>query len=92
MLNFSQLNDKITGNGYRRKATTRNMWNEDGTLTKMYDYEHRKKLDMFTVYTDENERVLYAEYTRVDFDRETRKFSQEVYRIDNTASLAKYLR
>lgn len=91
MLNFRQVNEKITGNGYRRKASTRTIENEDGTITKMYDYEHRKKLDMFTVYTDEEDNALYAEYTKVDFDRETKRFSQQVYRIDNTASLTRYL-
>ena len=91
MLNFNQLSDKISANGYRRNATARHIDNEDGTRTTIYDFENRKKLDMFTVYVNEFGAVELVEFTKVDFDRDTRRYHQTVSKIQNTAELAKYL-
>ena len=91
-MNFNQVNDKISANGYRRNATARKMYDEEGNLQQIYDFEHRKKLDMFSVYTDEFGAVLYAEYTKVSFDQQTRKFSQQVYRINDMKELSRFVK
>ena len=91
MMNFNQINDKISANGYRRKAAARKFYDDDYNMLKVYDYEHRKKLDMFSVYINEYESVEFVEFTKVDFDQRTGKFSQKVSRIDNLTSLAKFL-
>lgn len=91
-MNFNQINDKISANGFRRSATARKMYDEEGNLRQIYDFEHRKKLDMFSVYTDEFGAVLYAEYTKVNFDQQTRKFSQQVYRISDMKELSRYVK
>ena len=62
-----------------------------GKAVKVYDYEHRKKYDMFSVYTDEDKRVLYAEYTKVTPDYSTRKLKQEVIKLTNTMDINKVL-
>lgn len=91
MLNFEQLNDKISSKGYRRTTTARTFYDENGNGLKVYDYEHRKKLDMFSVYLNEYGSVEYAEFTKVDFNQETRKFSQQVKRAKDTQSILKLL-
>jgi hypothetical protein len=92
MLNFNQLSEKISGKGYRRNATARHLYNEeDGTTTTIYDFEHRKKLDMFTVYLNEAGAVELVEFTKVDFNPETKRYQQTVTEIRDTATLNKYL-
>lgn len=92
MMNFDQVNDKITKNGFRRHAGTRtNYIEETNIVQKVYDYEHRKKLDMFSVYTNEFGSVESIEYTKVAFNPETRKYSQNVTIINNLADLNKIL-
>lgn len=92
MMNFDQVNDKITKNGFRRHAGTRtNYVEETNTTQKVYDYEHRKKLDMFSVYANEFGSVEYIEYTQVGFNPDTRKYSQKVTTINNIADLNKIL-
>lgn len=90
-MNFNQMSDKISANGYRRSTTARTMYDEEGNLQKVYDFEHRKKLDMFTIYTDEFGAVLYAEFTKVDFNQQTKKFSQQVHRINDMKDLMRFL-
>lgn len=90
-MNFEQLNDKISSKGYRRTTTARAFYDENGNELKVYDYEHRKKLDMFSVYLNEYGSVEYAEFTKVDFDQVTRKFSQQVKRAKDTQSILKLL-
>lgn len=90
-MNFNQINDKISANGFRKSTTVRKMYDEEGNLQQVYDFEHRRKMDMFSVYLDEFGAVLYAEYTKVNFDQQTKKFSQQVHRIDNMKELARYI-
>ena len=92
MMNFEQVSEKISANGYRRRTGTSEMYNEeDGSTLKIYDFEHRKRQDTFSVYVNEYGSVEYIEFTKVDFNRETGKYSQEVRRIENLQSLNRYL-
>lgn len=90
-MNFNQISDKISANGYRRSTTARKMYDEEGNLQLVYDFEHRRKYDMFSVYLDEFGAVLYAEFTKVDFDQQTKKFKQQAHRINDMKELARYL-
>jgi len=90
MMNFEQVDSKISKNGYRRHAGTRTEFDEEtGTTMKVYDYEHKRKLDMFSVYVNEYGSVESVEFTRVDFNRETKKYSQNVQTITNLNDLNK---
>ena len=91
MYNFNQLSDKISNKGFRRNAAARTMYDEEGNTIKVYDFEHRRKLDMFSVYLDEFGQVLYAEYTKVDFNQQTKKYSQQVTKLTNNTMIEKYL-
>jgi hypothetical protein len=91
MMNFNQVNEKISSNGYRRRAGVRKFYDDDYNLIKAYDYEHRKKADMFTVYTNEFDSVEYIEFTKIIMNRETGGISQQVFKIDTFSGLAKYL-
>lgn len=91
MLNLNQLTEKISNKGYRRNAHTRTMFDDNGNRITIYDFEHRKKLDMFTVYVKDTGEVKSVEFTKVNFDRETRKFSQNVIEITDTHKLLQYL-
>ena len=87
-MNFEQVNEKISANGYRRHAGTRTMYDEEtGTEMKVYDYEHKRRLDMFSVYVNEFGGVESVEFTRVDFNRETGKYSQAVKNISSISEL-----
>jgi hypothetical protein len=46
---------------------------------------------MFSVYLDEFDQVLYAEYTKVDFNQQTKKFSQQVTKLTTNAMVEKFL-
>jgi len=91
-MNFNQISDKISASGYRRSTTARKMYDNEDNLQLVYDFEHRKKLDMFSVYTDEFGAVLYAEFTKVTFDQQTKKFSQQVTRINDMKELVRFLK
>lgn len=91
MYNFSQLSEKISNKGFRRNTAARTMYDEEGNTIKVYDFEHRRKLDMFSVYLDEFDQVLYAEYTKVDFNQQTKKFSQQVSKLTNNSMIEKFL-
>lgn len=91
MYNFNQLSDKISNKGFRRNATARTIYDEEGNTIKVYDFEHRRKLDMFSVYLDEFGQVLYAEYTKVDFNQQTKKYSQQVTKLTSNAMIEKFL-
>ena len=67
------------------------MYDEEGNTIKVYDFEHRRKLDMFSVYLDEFDQVLYAEYTKVDFNQQTKKYSQQVTKLTSNAMIEKFL-
>jgi hypothetical protein len=91
MMNFSQLSEKISDKGFRRCTSARTIYDEDGNTIKVYDFEHRKKLDMFSVYLDDTGLVLYAEYTKVDFNQQTKKFSQQVTKLSTDKQFEKFL-
>ena len=91
MYNFSQLSEKIPNQGFRRNTAARTMYDEEGNTIKVYDFEHRRKLDMFSVYLDEFDQVLYAEYTKVDFNQQTKKFNQQVSKLTNNSMIEKFL-
>ena len=90
-MTFNQISDKISANGFRRSTTARKMYDEEGNLQQVYDFEHRRKYDVFSVYLDEFGAVLYAEFTKVDFDQQTKKFKQQTHRINDMKELARYL-
>ena len=92
MMNFEQVDEKISKNGYRRHTGVRSITDDETGLTqKIYDYEHRRKLDMFSVYVNEYGSVDSIEFTRVNFNRETGKYSQAVTTIKNLNELNKSL-
>ena len=92
MMNFEQVDSKISNNGYRRHTGVRTITDDETGLTqKIYDYEHRRKLDMFSVYVNEYGSVDSIEFTRVNFNRETGKYSQAVTTIKNLNELNKSL-
>lgn len=91
MYNFTQLSDKISNKGFRRSTAARTMYDEEGNTIKVYDFEHRRKLDMFSVYLDETDQVLYAEYTKVEFNQQTKKYSQQVTKLTNNSMIEKFL-
>lgn len=91
MYNFTQLSDKISDKGFRRSTAARTMYDEEGNTIKVYDFEHRRKLDMFSVYLDEFGQVLYAEYTKVDFNQQTKKYTQQVTKLTNETMIEKFL-
>lgn len=91
MMNFNQLSDKISAKGYRRNAAARTIMEDNGTFSRVYDFEHRKKLDMVSVYLDEFGLVKLVEYTKINFDPQTRGLSQKVTRFDNDTALFKFL-
>ena len=92
MMNFEQVDKKISKNGYRRHTGVRTITDEETGITqKIYDYEHRKKLDMFSVYVNEYGSVDSIEFTRVSFNRETGNYSQVVTVISNLNELNKSL-
>ena len=92
MMNFEQVDEKISKNGYRRHTGVRTITDEETGITqKIYDYEHRRKLDMFSVYVNEYGSVDSIEFTRVNFNRETGKYSQAVTTIKNLNELNKSL-
>ena len=64
---------------------------ETGAETKIYDYEHKRKLDMFSVYVDENGAVESVEFTKVGFNFETKQYSQSVTTITNIKELSQML-
>ena len=76
MYNFSQLSEKISNKGFRRNTAARTMYDEEGNTIKVYDFEHRRKLDMFSVYLDEFDQVLYA---------------QQVSKLTNNSMIEKFL-
>jgi hypothetical protein len=93
MMNFSQIDSKISANGYRRKASSRKVYNDEtGAITTIYDYEHRKKLDMFSVYVNEYGSVDSIEFTAIEFNRETRKYTQKVSTVTSLAEFNKLIK
>ena len=91
MMNFNELCDKITDKGFRKSTVGRPFFDEEGNELKVYDFEHRKKLDMVSVYLDEFGLVKLVEYTKINFDPQTRGLSQKVTRFDNDTALFKFL-
>lgn len=92
MLSIISLTSKLSDAGYRRTAYPRTISDNEGNPIKVYDFEHRRSYDMFSAYLDENDNVLFIEFTKIDFDKTTRKFSQKVTKIDNDKMLNMYLR
>lgn len=91
-MNFEQVNERISNNGYRRHTGVRTTYDEmTGAEIKIYDYEHKRKLDMFSVYVNEYGGVESVEFTRVDFNRETGKYSQTVTSITDIKALNRVL-
>lgn len=91
MMNLNQLTDKISAKGFRRSTAPRKYYDEEGMEKQVYDFEHRKRLDMFSVYIDEFGMVDGIEFTKVSFDQNTKRFSQQVFKINNASELNKYL-
>ena len=91
MMNFQQLNKKILDKNFRRTTYARTFNDEEGNTIKVYDFEHRRKLDMFSVYLDEFDQVLYAEYTKVNFNQQTNKYTQQVTKLTSNAMIEKFL-
>ena len=91
-MTFKQISDKITEKGFRRSTVARKLYDKDGNLQQIYDFEHRKKLDMVSVYQDEFGAVLYVEYTKINFNHQTSKFTQQVTRINDMKELARFLK
>lgn len=92
MMNFEQVDGKITKNGYRRHTGVRIITDgETGLTQKVYDYEHRKKLDMFSVYVNEYGSVEMVEFTKISFNREAGRYSQTITTISNIGELNKSL-
>lgn len=89
--NFTQINEMISNAGYRRSTSARKIYTEDENVLLVYDYEHRRKYDMFSVYLDEDKNVQYAEFTKVTQDKETRKLTSQVFCINNINDLNKYI-
>lgn len=91
-MNFNEISDKVSASGFRRSTAAHKIYDKEGNQLQVYDFEHRKKLDMFSVYTDENGGVLYAEFTKVNFDQQTKRFSQQVHRINDMRELSRFVR
>ena len=91
-MNFKQISDKVSEKGFRRSTVARKLYDNDGNLLQVYDFEHRKKLDMVSVYQDEFGAILYIEYMKVTFNQQTKKFSQQVTRINDMKELARFLK
>lgn len=89
--NFTQINEMISNAGYRRSTSARKIYTDDESVLLVYDYEHRRKYDMFSVYLDEDKNVQYAEFTKVTQDKETRKLTSKVFCINNISDLNKYI-
>ena len=91
-MNFEQVNEKISSNGYRRHTGVRLAYDEvTGAETKIYDYEHKRKLDMFSVYVNEQGAVESVEFTKVGFNLATKQYSQAVTTITNIKDLSRAL-
>ncbi len=90
-MDINQITSKLSAKGFRRNAYPRNLDTDNGEIIKVYDFEHKRGYDMFSLYVDENGEVLYAEYTKVTYNQETRKFSQQVSRIQSGKELNHYL-
>ena len=91
MMSFTQLSEKISDKGFRRSTAGRTFYDENGNEMKVYDFEHRKKLNMFSVYLDEFGLVKFVEYTDISFDRETHKCSQKVTKFESDNALNRIL-
>lgn len=90
-MNFQQVSDKISERGFRRSTTARKVYDDNYVCHKIYDFEHRKRLDMFSVYLSEEGALEQIEFTKVSFNPETKKYSQQVSRIDNMKELMRVL-
>ena len=90
-MNLEQITEKISNNGYRRSTAPRKLYDEEGNYQQVYDFEHRRKMDIFSVYVNEFGSVEYIEFTKVGYNRETGKYSQQIFRIDDIKTLNKYL-
>ena len=91
MMNFEQVDKKITTKGFRRSAGIRRIYDDEGFEQKVYDYEKRRGFDMFSVYLDEYDSVVEVEYTKIAFNRETGKYQQNVISIKDFKELNKVL-
>ena len=91
MMQFKQINDKATEKGFRRNTSARKIYDDEGNFQQVFDFEHRRKLDLISVYEDEFGAVLYVEYTKVSFNQQAKKYSQQVSRIDNMKELMRFL-
>lgn len=91
-MDFNQVSKKISSSGYRRTTSARTILDDEGNVQKVYDYECVKGFNMFSVYLDESGTVIAVEYTKVNFDRETRKLTPVVTKIDSMKLLNLYLK
>ena len=79
MMNFNQISEKISASGFLRNTVARKMYDDAGNLQKVYDFEHRKRLDMFSVYTDEND----AQFKQCLQDLRATHWTQETEELRN---------
>lgn len=91
-MDFNQVSKMISSSGYKRTTSARTMMDDEGNIQKVYDYECIRGFDMFSVYLDESGMVIAVEFTKVNFDRETRKLTPVVTKIDSMKSLKLHLK
>lgn len=91
-MDFNQVSKMISSSGYKRTTSARTMMDDEGNIQKVYDYECIRGFDMFSVYLDESGTVIAVEFTKVNFDRETRKLTPVVTKIDSMKSLKLHLK
>lgn len=91
-MDFNQVSKMISSSGYKRTTSARTMMDDEGNIQKVYDYECIRGFDMFSVYLDESGTVIAVEFTKVNFNRETRKLTPVVTKIDSMKSLKLYLK
>lgn len=91
MMNFTQLNDKISAKGFRKRTSAQMIYGNGGEPLKVIDYDHPRKDDIVSLYLNEAGSVVYAEYTKVVYDRMAHKFSQSVMRADGIQQFNSYL-
>lgn len=69
-MNFKCISDKLAASGFRREARDRH---EEGYT--IIDYRHRRSLDMYSVYIDQElGSVALVERTDIVFDENTGKY------------------
>ena len=90
-MTYKQITDKIYEKGFHRCTVAHDCEDSDGMPLKVFDFEHKRRLDKFSIYLDEFDEVKYVEFTKVTFNPNTERYTQNVTRITNNEVLKKYL-